>query len=41
MVENSKKMGEVFGAKLSEIAGKSKLIKATRGRGLFRAIEVV
>ena len=38
MPENAFKMGEVLGNELSSI--KSPLIKDTRGRGLFRAIEV-
>lgn len=39
MVENASKMGEIFADQLSQI--KSPLLKETRGRGLFRAIEVV
>lgn len=39
MVENAAKMGEVFADQLASI--KSPLLKETRGRGLFRAIEVV
>jgi ornithine--oxo-acid transaminase len=38
MVENSAAMGEVFKEELSSL--KSKLILETRGRGLFRALEV-
>jgi ornithine--oxo-acid transaminase len=38
MVENALAMGDILQEKLSEI--KSPLIKETRGRGLFRAIEL-
>jgi ornithine--oxo-acid transaminase len=38
MVENALKMGEILHEELSKID--SKIIKETRGRGLFRAIEV-
>ncbi len=39
MVENAFAMGEIFQEQLEQI--KSPLIKETRGRGLFRAIETV
>lgn len=39
MVENSAAMGEILQEQLEQI--KSPLIKETRGRGLFRAIELV
>ena len=39
MIENSFKMGEVFRDQLSKI--KSPIVKETRGKGLFNAIEVV
>lgn len=39
MVENALAMGEVFAEQLESI--KSPLMRETRGRGLFRAIEVV
>lgn len=39
MVENALAMGEVLGEELSSI--KSPMIRDTRGRGLFRALEVV
>jgi acetylornithine/succinyldiaminopimelate/putrescine aminotransferase len=38
MIENSLKMGEIMNDKLNSI--KSSLIKETRGRGLFRSIEL-
>ena len=39
MIENSLKMGEILRDELSKI--KSPLVKETRGRGLFNAIELV
>ena len=38
MPENALKMGEILGDELKKI--KSPIIKDTRGRGLFRAVEV-
>ena len=40
MIENAKKMGEIFRKGLQEIAAKSNLITAIRGRGLLNAIEI-
>ena len=38
MIENAKKMGEIFADQLSKI--KTRVVKDIRGRGLFYAIEV-